>query len=131
MGSSLFARHYLGNVFRKAEKFFLFLRVLRCFNSPSCFCAPMNSVRNDPIFHRIRFPHSEIPGSKVACHLTEAYRRLLRPSSAIQVKASTICTYLFNHKNYENIIPVAFLIQILLFGFCFLNFIVYALYFFR
>ena len=29
------------------------------------------------------FPHSEILGSKVACHLPEAYRRLLRPSSAL------------------------------------------------
>jgi len=35
-------------------------------------------------------PHSEISGSKVACHLTEAYRRLLRPSSSFIVKASTI-----------------------------------------
>jgi len=35
-------------------------------------------------------PHSDISGSKVACHLPEAYRRLLRPSSALQVKASTM-----------------------------------------
>jgi hypothetical protein len=27
------------------------------------------------------FPHSEISGSKVYCHLPEAYRRLIRPSS--------------------------------------------------
>ena len=27
------------------------------------------------------FPHSEIPGSKLVCQLTEAYRRLPRPSS--------------------------------------------------
>ena len=31
LGSSLFARRYLGNRF-----FFLFLRVLRCFSSPGC-----------------------------------------------------------------------------------------------
>ncbi|KKR56049.1 MAG: hypothetical protein UT94_C0049G0008 [Candidatus Uhrbacteria bacterium GW2011_GWF2_40_263] len=40
---------------------------------------------------RIGFPHSEISGSKVACHLPEAYRRLLRPSSARFAKASTVC----------------------------------------
>ncbi len=40
------------------------------------------------------FPHSEIPGSKVAYHLPETYRRLLRPSSAFDVKASTIYPYL-------------------------------------
>jgi hypothetical protein len=33
------------------------------------------------------FPHSEIFGSKVACHLPEAYRRLLRPSSAPRCQA--------------------------------------------
>ena len=27
------------------------------------------------------FPHSDIPGSKLICQLTEAYRRLSRPSS--------------------------------------------------
>ncbi len=41
--------------------------------------------------HRTEFPHSEILGSKLACQLPEAYRRLRRPSSACHVKASTIC----------------------------------------
>ena len=36
-------------------------------------------------------PHSEISGSKVVCHLPEAYRRLLRPSSPLTAKASTVC----------------------------------------
>jgi hypothetical protein len=27
------------------------------------------------------FPHSDIPGSKLVCQLTEAFRRLPRPSS--------------------------------------------------
>src|SRR5262245_51450537 len=36
------------------------------------------------------FPHSDIPGSQVGCHLPEAYRRLRRPSSFIAVEASTI-----------------------------------------
>ena len=34
-------------------------------------------------------PHSEIPGSKLACQLPEAYRRLPRPSSPLLAKAST------------------------------------------
>ena len=37
------------------------------------------------------FPHSEIPGSKLVCQLTGAYRRLLRPSSPVTAKASTVC----------------------------------------
>ena len=88
---------------RKNEQFFLFLRVLRCFNSPGYPHTPMNSVYDNLIFHQVGFPHSEIHGSKVACHLTEAYRRLLRPSSSLHIEASTICPYLFNHKNYRNI----------------------------
>lgn len=38
------------------------------------------------------FPHSEILGSKCAYPLPEAYRRLLRPSSAPDAKASTVCS---------------------------------------
>ena len=39
------------------------------------------------------FPHSEISGSKVAYHLPEAYRRLLRPSSSNSVKASIMRSF--------------------------------------
>ena len=38
------------------------------------------------------FPHSEILGSKSVYRLPEAYRRLLRPSSAPDAKASTVCS---------------------------------------
>ena len=38
------------------------------------------------------FPHSEILGSKLVYQLPEAYRRLLRPSSAPDAKASTVCS---------------------------------------
>ena len=41
----------------------------------------------------IRLPHSEISGSKLVYQLTEAYRRLLRPSSPYAAKASTTCAY--------------------------------------
>ncbi len=36
------------------------------------------------------FPHSDISGSKVACHLPGAFRRLRRPSSPYCTKASTV-----------------------------------------
>lgn len=38
------------------------------------------------------FPHSEILGSRLVYQLPEAYRRLLRPSSAPDAKASTVCS---------------------------------------
>jgi hypothetical protein len=37
-----------------------------------------------------RLPHSETPGSKSGCRLPEEYRRLPRPSSAPDAKASTV-----------------------------------------
>ncbi len=37
------------------------------------------------------FPHSDTPGSQLGCQLPGAYRRLLRPSSALDAKASTMC----------------------------------------
>jgi hypothetical protein len=37
-----------------------------------------------------RFPHSETPGSKPGCRLPEEYRRLPRPSSDPDAKASTV-----------------------------------------
>ena len=38
------------------------------------------------------FPHSDIHGSQLVYQLPEAYRRLLRPSSAPDAKASTVCS---------------------------------------
>ena len=38
------------------------------------------------------FPHSEILESQPVYRLPEAYRRLLRPSSAPDAKASTVCS---------------------------------------
>ncbi|PIR99144.1 hypothetical protein COT87_01025 [Candidatus Collierbacteria bacterium CG10_big_fil_rev_8_21_14_0_10_44_9] len=58
----------------------------------------MYSVYNIPI-NRDRFPHSEIPGSKVAWYLTETYRILLRPSSSDSVKASTVCSCKVHYRN--------------------------------
>ena len=48
------------------------------------------------------FPHSEISGSKVICHLPEAYRRLSRLSSPLTAKASTVCAYSLDHTVQAN-----------------------------
>ena len=45
------------------------------------------------------FPHSEILGSQLGWQLPEAYRSLLRPSSAPDAKASTVCPYQLGHKD--------------------------------
>ena len=44
-----------------------------------------------------RFTHSEILGSKFVCQLTEAYRRLQRPSSPLTAQASTMCAQSLDH----------------------------------
>ena len=44
------------------------------------------------------FPHSEIPGSKVVQHLTEAYRSRPRPSSTPGAKASANGSYYLDRK---------------------------------
>ena len=47
-----------------------------------------------------RFPHSDTPGSQLGCQLPRAYRRLQRPSSALDAKASTMCPLqLVKHKH--------------------------------
>jgi hypothetical protein len=54
-------------------------------------------------------PHSDTPGSQLGCQLPRAYRRLQRPSSALDAKASTMCpsqlvTQTLN-KNYKDTPP--------------------------
>lgn len=49
------------------------------------------------------FPHSEIFGSKFVCQLPEAYRRLLRPSSPLTAKASTVCAYSLDHTTQNSL----------------------------
>ena len=49
----------------------------------------MNSVIDDP---KAGFPHSDICGSRFVCQLPAAFRKLLRPSSPVIAKASTLCT---------------------------------------
>ena len=50
------------------------------------------------------FPHSEILGSRFVCQLPEAYRRLQRPSSAPSAKASTLCPYKLDHKDFTKML---------------------------
>ena len=86
LGSSPFARHYSGS-----RGFFPFLGLLRCFSSPAYRYPPYVFRREHARITTRRFPHSEIPGSKVRQHLTRAYRSRPRPSSALGAKASTVC----------------------------------------
>jgi hypothetical protein len=85
LASSAFAHHYSRN-----HCCFLFLRVLRCFTSPRSHQPPYQFRWRRHPMTGARFPHSEIPGSKSGCRLPEAYRRLPRPSSAPDAKASTV-----------------------------------------
>lgn len=71
LGYTHFARRYLGYKYRS-----LFLRVLRCFSSPSAhpdkIGIPRYAGRVSP------FGHPRV--IMLACQLLEAYRRLPRPS---------------------------------------------------
>ena len=95
MGSSLFARHYSGS-----RGFFPFLRVLRCFSSPACLTLPYVFRQEYARITTHRFPHSEIPGSKVGQHLPRAYRSRPRPSSALGAKAFTVCPCSLDSKEH-------------------------------
>ena len=95
LGYSLFARHYSGS-----RGFFPFLRLLRCFSSPACHYPPYVFRREHARITTRRFPHSEIPGSKVGQHLTRAYRSRPRPSSALSAKASTVCSCSLDRKEH-------------------------------
>ena len=50
------------------------------------------------------FPHSEMSGSQVVCHLTEPYRRLPRLSSPLTAKASTVCASSLDHITPSNLV---------------------------
>ena len=78
---------------RDSRYCFLFLGLLRCFNSPGSLLRPYVFR---PGYQRITaggFPHSDILGSMVVWRLPEAFRSLPRPSSAPSAKASTVRPY--------------------------------------
>ena len=103
MGSSLFARHYSGS-----RGFFPFLGLLRCFSSPAYRYPPYVFRREHARITTRRFPHSEIPGSKVGQHLIRAYRSHPRPSSALSAKASTVCSYSLDQKEHAYLLLWSF-----------------------
>jgi hypothetical protein len=92
LAPSPFAHHYSGNHYC-----FLFLRVLRCFTSPRYHQPPYTFRRRQHPMTGARLPHSETPGSTLGCQLPGAYRRLPRPSSAPDAKASTVCPKKLEH----------------------------------
>lgn len=76
LGSSPFARHYLGN-----HCYFLFLSVLRCFSSrrlPQSYTGVVLGLQPKGL------PHSEISGYNEYVPLPRAYRSLSRPSSPLR-----------------------------------------------
>ena len=76
LGSSLFARRYLGN-----RVFFLFLQVLRCFSSLGCLLTGYVFTSGSLDITPMGFSYSEIRVSLSACDSTRlfaAYRVLLR-----------------------------------------------------
>ena len=76
LGSSLFARRYLGN-----RVFFLFLQVLRCFSSLGCLLTGYVFTSGSLDITPMGFSYSEIRVSLSACdsaRLFAAYRVLLR-----------------------------------------------------
>lgn len=85
LGSFLFARRYLGNRF-----FFLFLALLRCFSSrglPSSWLCVHHGMLKYYLKRVSPFGYLRIS----AClRLPGAFRRSLRPSSALSAWASTI-----------------------------------------
>ena len=84
LGSSGFARRYSRN-----RCFFLFLRLLRCFNSPGSLPYVMDWHTDDGGFLRrvSPFRYLRINGYLL---LPEAFRSLSRLSSALSAKASTL-----------------------------------------
>ena len=82
LGSSLFARRYLGN-----RSFFLFLPVLRCFSSRACLPYVMDS-RMDVRSSSVRVAPFRRPRITGYVLLPAAFRSLSRLSSAQSAKAS-------------------------------------------
>ena len=87
LASFPFARRYSGN-----RCFFLFLPLLRCFSSRRSPPTVMDWLWDDSAFHcRVSpFGYLRIYGY---VRLPEAFRSFLRPSSVLDAKAFTLCSY--------------------------------------
>ena len=87
LASFPFARRYLGN-----RCFFLFLLLLRCFSSERSLHTAMDSLYADSAFHCQVSPFGNLRINDYV-RLPEAYRSFLRPSSVLDAKAFSLCSY--------------------------------------
>ncbi len=100
LGSFRFARRYSGNPGngfcrdqrtdprkRHSTYWFLFLRVLRCFNSPGSPAAPITVQHHRQ--KRWGFPIRRSPDQRLLVTSPKLIADMLRPSSPFQAKAST------------------------------------------
>ena len=89
LASSAFARHYLRN-----HMLFSLPAGTEMFHFPAfpprTLCVQMRVTRQ--LAPLAGFPHSDTLGSQSGYRLPQAYRRFLRPSSAPNAKASTVCS---------------------------------------
>ena len=85
LGSSPFARRYLGN-----RGCFLFLEVLRCFSSLGSLLPTYGFSRKMSGHDPTQVPPFGHPRISACLRLPEAFRSLTRPSSAPGAKASTV-----------------------------------------
>ena len=99
LGSFHFARRYFGN-----RCFFLFLRLLRCFSSPGSLPYVMDWRMDNWRFSSwvSPFRYLRINGYLL---LPEAFRSLLRLSSALSAKASTLRSLLLDHQKECSVNP--------------------------
>lgn len=84
-----------------SRAWFLFLEVLRCFNSLRVLPNPTSLRLGLFDFTQTGFPHSDTHGSTLFWQLTVLFRGLNRPSSPACPKASTSCP--------ESLIIISFL----------------------
>ena len=82
-----FARRYLGN-----RCFFLFLLLLRCFSSERSLRIAMYLLYGNSAFHCQVSPFGNLRINGYV-RLPEAYRSFLRPSSVLDAKAFSLCSY--------------------------------------
>src|SRR5690606_11560058 len=60
-------------------------------------CLPTLCIHVGIVHKCTGFPHSDICGSNASYRLPTAFRRLVRPSSPLTAKASTVYAYSLNH----------------------------------
>ena len=92
----------------RESRFLSFPPGTKMFQFPACLYSPYVFRREYARITTRRFPHSEIPGSKVGQHLPRAYRSRPRPSSALGAKASTVCSCSLDQKEHVVVAAMEF-----------------------